>query len=431
MGWNSWDAYGFTITEEQFKANAAVLSQMARFGWNTAVVDEGWYMADPFGKDLAARQYQYDANGRLVPDRARFPSAQDGYGLKALADWTHARGLKFGIHIIRGIPKAAVRANLPIAGSPYHASDAAIPSDTCPWDDANYGVADNAAGQAWYDSLFRQYARWGVDFVKVDCIADHPYKPVEIREIALAIEKAGRPIVLSLSPGPTRIEHGAEVQRYAQMWRIMDDLWDAWTFPHTDPNSEFPNGIGNAFERLAQWNGYVGAGSWPDADMLPFGSLFPHPGWGSPRESALNETETRTAFTLWAIARSPLILGGNLTQEPSFLRAILEKREVIALNQENRVSHPVDGMPAIASNLRIWVSAPQHGGADTVAIFNIGATTVQADVHWADLGFTRGRLAARDIWTGARLPSSDGAALAIAPHDVLLLRLCPDQRAGC
>ena len=431
MGWNSWDAYGFTITEEQFKANAEQLSAIKRFGWNTAVIDEGWYMANPLGADLAARGYRYDGYGRLVPDPARFPSAIEGTGLKALADWTHQQGLKFGIHIVRGIPKAAVDAELPIEGSSFHASDAADKSATCPWDDANYGVADNAAGQAYYDSLMRQYARWGVDFIKVDCIADHPYRPTEIRQIAQAIHKSGRPMVLSLSPGPTNISHAAEVKRYAQMWRIMDDLWDGWTFAHTDPKSEFPNGIFNAFGRLTEWNAYVAPGSWPDADMLPFGSLYPHPGWGDPRQSRLTEAETRTAFSLWAIARSPLILGGNLTEAPAFLKPILTNKEVIALDQEERVSRPLANVRGVAPDIRIWTSARQNRNPDTVAIFNVGEAALEVDLPWGAIGLGADRLAARDLWTGAMLARTGRATLTIAPHGVELLRLCRSGAGRC
>src|SRR5437762_150298 len=134
----------------------------------------------------------------------------------------------FGIHIVRGIPKQAVADNLPIGGSAFHAPDAADRAATCPWDDANWGVSDNAAGQAWYDDLIRQYASWGVDFLKVDCISDHPYRPTEIRQIALAIQHSGRDVVLSLSPGPTSVEHHAEVAELAQMWRVSNDIWDIW-----------------------------------------------------------------------------------------------------------------------------------------------------------------------------------------------------------
>jgi hypothetical protein len=423
MGWNSWDAYGLTITEAQFRANVERLASIRAKGWSYAVIDEGWYMANPFGADLKARQYRLDEYGRLDPVVDRFPSAADGQGLKALSAWTHAQGLKFGIHIVRGIPKDAVDANLPIAGSSFHAADAADRAATCPWDDGNYGIADNAAGQAYYDSLLRQYADWGVDFLKVDCIADHPYRASEIAQIGRAIAKVGRPIVLSLSPGPAGIEHAGEMVRYAQMWRIMDDLWDGWTFPHPDPKSTFPNGIRNAFDSLALWNGHVGPDSWPDADMLPFGSLRPHAGWGDPRQSRLTPAETRTAFSLWAIARSPMILGGNLTEDDDALWALFGNDAVIALNQGSRVSHPLAAAPFAADVARVWTSQAQGKPIDTVAIFNLSDRPLDVDQPWAALGLPHGAHAAQDLWTRKGLKADARVRLSIAPHDVALLRL--------
>jgi alpha-galactosidase len=423
MGWNSWDAYGFTISEAQFKANVALLAKMKPLGWNTAVIDEGWYMANPLGDKLETRKYLLDGFGRLMPVQARFPSAADGKGLKGLADWTHAQGLKFGIHIVRGIPKAAVEANMPIEGSHFRAADAADRAATCPWDDANYGIADNEAGQAYYDSLLRQYAGWGVDFLKVDCIADHPYRPNEIRQIAQAIRTAGRPIILSLSPGPTNISHAAEVKQYAQMWRIMDDMWDAWTFPHPDPTTTFPNGIRNAFEKLAEWNSHVAPGSWPDADMLPFGSLFPHAGWGEPRRSRLTQAETRTAFTLWSIARSPLILGGNLTEMDDWLQPLLTNRSIIALNQGDRTSRPVEALPADLAGAKVWISGPRGREPDTVAIFNVSEAPLSARVPLQAIGLAAGRSSACDLWSGRVIAAADDASVTIAPHDVTVLQL--------
>jgi hypothetical protein len=232
-------------------------------------------------------------------------------------------------------------------------------------------------------------------------------------------------MILSLSPGPTNISHAAEVARYAQMWRIMDDMWDAWTFPHNDPSSEFPNGIRNAFDRLAQWSPYVRSGRWPDADMLPFGSLHPHPGWGDPRQSRLTETETRTAFTLWAIARSPLILGGNLTEQPAYLQSILTNKEVIALDQEDRHARRISGVAGLSTDARIWTSSPRGRAPDTVALFNVGDAPLYVNVPWTALGLAPGSLPARNLWTGAVLAVSDRASFEIAPHDVVLLRLAP------
>lgn len=413
MGWNSWDAYGFTIDEGEFRANVRRLVPLKRFGWRYAVIDEGWYMADPLGKDLAARRYLLDGNGRLMPVPARFPSAKDGNGLAALAAWTHAQGFAFGIHIIRGIPKAAVDANLPIAGSRYHAADAADRAATCPWDDGNYGVADNAAGQAWYDALLAQYAAWGIDFLKVDCIADHPWRPTEVAQLGRAIAKAKRPIVLSLSPGPAALANEGAMAKSAQMWRIMDDLWDGWTFPHPDPNSTFPNGIRNAFDALAAWAGKARANHWPDADMLPFGSLRPHAGWGDPRQSRLTADEAKTAFTLFAIARSPLILGGNLTQLDAATRALLTNPEVIARNQQDRVAAPVD---LADPTLRAWISRRRTGSVDTVAVFNLADRPIAVALPWTTFGLAAGPRAARELWTHRAFAPSETLTVTLPAH---------------
>jgi alpha-galactosidase len=356
MGWNSWDAYGLTINEADFKANAAVLAGFKQFGWQYAVIDEGWYMENPFGTNLAEKKYLLDGNGILIPVTSRFPTAAGGAGFKPLADWVHKQGLKFGIHIVRGIPRQAVEKNLPIAGSSFHATDAADLNSPCGWDDGNWGVADNTAGQAYYDSMLKLYAGWGLDFIKVDCISDHPYRPTEIRQIAEAIRKTGRPIVLSLSPGPTQLEHAAEVAEYAQMWRITNDHWDAWTFPRHSGDDEYPFGLRDEFDRLAKWFVYAKPGNWPDADMLPWGWLGPHPGMGEPRQSRLTHDEQQTELTLWAIARSPLILGANLTKLDEFTKSLMNNQSILFMNQNVTYSHPVDltSLGAGFENARVW-----------------------------------------------------------------------------
>ena len=223
MGWNSWDSYGLSVTEGEFQANAAYLTNnLRRDGWQYAVVDEGWFLQNPEGKPGTFR-YTMDANGRFTPAVNRFPSAANDASFRKLADWVHARNLLFGIHIIRGIPREAVNKNLPIAGSHFRASDAANKSDVCAWNSDNYGVASNAAGQAYYDSLAKLYAAWGVDFVKIDCISS-PYIGDEIRMFSDALRKTGHSIVLSLSPGPTPMDKIVDLRKYAQMWRISGDV---------------------------------------------------------------------------------------------------------------------------------------------------------------------------------------------------------------
>jgi alpha-galactosidase len=416
MGWNSWDSYGLTIDEAQFKANAKVLAGLQNYGWHYAVIDEGWYMADPTGQTVAEKKYLWNRNGLLMPAPNRFPSAANGAGFKPIADWVHQQGLKFGLHILRGIPRQVVDANLPIAGTSYTAGEAADTSSPCPWDQGNWGVKNNAAGQAYYDSMFRLFADWGVDFVKVDCISDHPYRPTEIRQIAEAIKKTGRPIVLSLSPGPTALDHAAEVAKYAQMWRITDDHWDVWASTHRNGKSEFPFGIRDEFDRLAEWERYAGPDHWPDPDMLPWGWLGPSPGLGPPRQSRETHDEQRTEFTLWSMARAPLIVGANLTRLDAFTRSLMTNRTVIAIDQHSRHSRQLD-VASSPGQLRVW-QADLDAKSDSpyFAFFNLSDAPMSVQLTWTELGLQPGKHIARNIWTGRRQTGSGGISVVLPAH---------------
>jgi hypothetical protein len=422
MGWNSWDAYGLTIDEAGYRANATVLAGLKQYGWQYAVIDEGWYMENPFGDKLETKKYVWDGNGILIPAVSRFPSSAEGAGFKPLADWVHAQGLKFGIHIVRGIPRQVVDENLPIAGSSYHAVDAADKSSPCPWDDGNWGVADNAAGQAYYDSMLKLYAGWGLDFIKVDCISDHPYRITEIKQIAAAIGKTGRPIVLSLSPGPTQLEHAAEVGEYAQMWRISNDRWDAWTFTRRPGDGEFPFGLSGAFDRLAKWFPYAKPGNWPDADMLPWGWLGPHPGWGEPRQSRETQDERRAEFALWAIARSPLILGANLTRLDEFTRSLVTNQAMLFMNQNATYSHPLDAasLPAGFEHARVWRATIDSPGArnytEFFAFFNLDDRPATLRATWKQLGLDGGKHQARNLWTDSASKESKELSVTLPAH---------------
>jgi alpha-galactosidase len=424
MGWNSWDAYGLTIDEAQFRENVKVLASLKQYGWEYAVIDEGWYMQDPFAGSVAARKYVWDANGNLIPAVGRFPSSVNGAGFKPLADWVHAQGLKFGIHILRGIPREVVKENLPIAGSSFHARDAADLEATCPWDEGNYGVSDTPAGQAWYDAMLKLYAGWGIDFIKVDCISDHPYRPTEIRQVAEAIRKTGRPIVLSLSPGPTGIEHAEEVEKYAQMWRITDDHWDVWSSKREAQGSEFPFGLKQEFDRIAEWQQYARPGNWPDPDMLPEGSLRPHPGWGEPRESHYTPDEQRTEFTLWSISRSPLIFGGNLTRLDRLTRSLMTNRELLMVNQRATESHEMTNRPPGLLAVRVWLASMESYTNSPVicGIFNLDDVPVTVHFTWDEVGL-RARKESRDLITGAKMAAWKPVALTIPAHGSRVFRV--------
>ncbi|HEV2577967.1 MAG TPA: glycoside hydrolase family 27 protein [Acidobacteriaceae bacterium] len=450
MGWNSWDAYGLTITEAQFRANVEVLhDKLLPFGWRYGVIDEGWFFENPQDRPKPETlRYAIDQYGRYVPVPARFPSAVgkpmvfgDGYAgpkprlaatieetsFKPLADWVHAKGLLFGIHIVRGIPRASVERNLPIANSSFHAEDAADTSDACPWDPTNWGVKDNAAGQAWYDALLQQYADWGVDLLKVDCIADHPYKVSEIRQIRRAIDKTGRNMVLSLSPGPTNPSHATEVASLANMWRISNDFWDLWSGGNFADG--FPQSLKGQFDRLATWSQFdFKPGQWPDADMLPLGELRPSPGWGDPRHTRLTPDEQKTLITLWSITQSPLILGANLTMLDRETLKLLTNRGVLDLDQYTSVrGKPVDGLAT--GDLRVWRVKLKPGldytPAFAVALFNLSDAPMKIDRPRTELGFSgevKGPLAELfDVWAHTTLWRNDRVKLTIPPHGCVLL----------
>jgi hypothetical protein len=410
MGWNSWDSYGLTVTEDEFKANVSWLhAHLQPLGWKYVVVDEGWYLRSP-GQKGAAQGFVMDATGRYQVAENRFPA-----GFKPLADWVHAQGLKFGLHIIRGIPREAVDKNLPIAGSSFHAADAANTSDTCRWNSDNYGLKANAAAQAYYDSIARLYAGWGIDFIKVDCISK-PYKADEIRMMSAALKKTGRPIVLSLSPGPTPVEEADDIRKYAQLWRISDDMWDTWSAPEGET---FPAGLVRQFDRTAAWASHIEVGHWPDADMLPLGYLGPRPGWGDPRSSRLTADESRTLMTLWAMARSPLIAGTNLTRMDPATEALYTNPEVIAVDQHSRGNHQRSHSGPIV----VWTALPATGPGHYVAIFNVGETEQEITYAWRDLGLPEGKHAVRDLWQRKDIGSNQSLMVKLRAHGSILYRV--------
>jgi alpha-galactosidase len=420
MGWNSWDSYGLRIDEQQFRDNVeALATKLKASGYTYAVIDEGWYMVNPEDRPKPELlKYALDESGRFIPVSTRFPSALQGgknTGFEQMGRWVHSKGLKFGIHVIRGIPRESVLRNLPIEGSAFKARDAADQDDACPWDPTSWGIRDSEAGQAWYDSLLRQYARWDVDFLKVDCIADHPYKPVEIRQIARAIERSGRDIVLSLSPGPTAVEHHAEVAELAQMWRISDDVWDLWD----RGTQKWPTGIKNQFDTAARWARYSRPGNWPDADMLPVGELRPFPDTGpGARRSRLTPDEQRTQLSLWAMARSPLIVGANLTLLDDATVRLLTNPDIVKIDQAATASRQV----LREGDLVVW-TADLPGNQRALGAFNLGESAIALDRPFASFALAAGRHKATNAWTGERLAASSNVRATIDPHASIVLIL--------
>ena len=422
MGWNSWDSYAETVSEADIRANAKWMAQhLKKFGWQYVVVDSGWYVTNhSVGTNAKEAEFRLDAYGRYMPATNSYPSAAGNAGFRPLADFVHSLGLKFGIHILRGLPKEAVRRDLPIAGASFHAAAAANTADTCPWNPFNYGLdASKPAAQWYYDSIAQLYAGWGVDFLKVDCIADHPYKGDEIRLIRQAIRKTGRPMVLSLSPGPTALDKADEVSKYAQMWRISDDVWDLW---HSD--TEFPSGVQNQFARAATWAPFSAPGHWPDADMLPIGRLEPAAGWGKPRATRLTRDEQRTLLTLWSIFRSPLIIGGNLTLCDHWTESLLTNPEVIAVDQHSTGNHAV----LTTDKAAVWLARPSSGEGHYLAIFNLDATSHEFRYSWKELELTEGKYGLRDLRQRKDLGAFESLTVTLPPHASVLYQVSKPLR---
>ncbi|GAA3233109.1 glycoside hydrolase family 27 protein [Dactylosporangium siamense] len=399
MGWNSWDCYGTTVTEAEVLANAEFMAaKLLPHGWDTVVVDIQWYeptaRAGGYNDDAPL---VLDGHGRPQPVEHRFPSAAGGQGFGPLAGRIHELGLKFGVHIMRGIPRLAVRDNLPVLGTPYGARDVADGTSTCDWNTDNVGLNhDHPGAQAYYDSLLAMFAAWGVDFVKVDDMLG-PYHDREIAAFSTALRGCGRDMVLSLSPGrDLSLEHDAHLRANADMWRVSDDLWDRW------------EDVYDQFDRCARWAHLAGPGSWPDADMLPLGRVGIRAERGVDRDSLLTWDEQRTLMTLWCIARSPLMFGGDLPRSDPRTLELLTNDAVLAVLKRSTGNRQV----LREGDLAVW-TADGDGGSRYVAVFATGDGPLTGSVALGSLGCPPGTRAV-ELWTGQDL----GALPAELPVDL-------------
>ena len=403
MGWNSWDCWGAAVTEATVRKNAEYMAaHLKEFGWEYVVVDIQWYQ--PTAASHAYEPFSeltMDAFGRLMPAENRFPSAAGGKGFGPLADYVHSLGLKFGIHIMRGLPRMAAHRKLPIQGSEYTCAQAADPCSICLWNPDMYGTrADTPAARAYYASIFRLYAQWGVDYIKCDDIArEYPRCRREIEIISEACRSCGRDMVLSLSPGPAPLEEAEHLKTYANLWRITDDFWDDWQL------------LKGMFERAEKWCVHAGEGHWPDADMLPLGALrLCYPGEDGKR-TRLTRAEQRTMMTLWCMMRSPLMMGGDLTENDGFTLALLTNAAVLAIEKESWCAHPL----VFNEEEAVWIAPRRDGAGYYAAAFNLSGRRrrVTAPLDAAD---------ATELWSGKRvrrlsalLPAHDAAVWRVAP----------------
>ncbi len=385
-------------------------SHLAGYGWKYVVVDIQWYEANAQGHDYKpGTPLTMDAYGRLTPALNRFPSAANGAGFKPLADYVHSKNLKFGIHIMRGIPRQVVDQNLPIKGTSYRAAAIADKDNGCVRNPDMWGVDTTKPGaEAYYDSIAELYAAWGVDFIKVDDMGSHLYQPAEIKALAEALRKTGRPIVLSISPGPAPLSEARFFQKYAQMWRISDDFWDDWKL------------LERQFDYTREWAPEVGKnGSWPDADMLPIGRLRMPYGDKKGELSKFTRDEQLTMINLFSIFRSPLIMGGDLPTLDAFTLGLLTNAEVIAVDQASTGGHQSSNDGATIT----WIANVANDSDKYVAVSNLKNVPNHVQMNWKAAGVDAAQLHVRDLWQHKNLGSATRLDVTLAPHASVLYRV--------
>lgn len=429
MGWNSFDAYDCRINEKEYRAVVDVMEKkLLRYGWNYAVIDYCWFNDEPGNWNNPRRRFGHpdirmrpdgkpldtlvmDNYGRLLPSGKRFPSAKAGQGFKPLADYVHAKGMKFGIHIMRGIPREAYYDNLPIKGTKYTAKDIAEPWDTCGWQNNLFGVdASKPGAQEYYNSLFELYAAWGVDLIKADDMMYPAYHKEEIELISKALANCGRPMVLSLSCGEAPLSQANHVTESAHMWRISGDFWDNW------------KSLEHNFDLMNAWSPFVKPGHWPDADMLPIGKLSlnnrPH---GPERMSEFTRDEEYTLMSLWSIARSPLMIGADLLQATDSIWPLLTNEEVLAVNQNSTDNRQVFK----DENYAIWIARKQDTNERYVALFNLTDKQLQINFN-LELENLRGKFKITDLWKKEDKGTIAGNVSALVnSHGAVMYKLTP------
>jgi alpha-galactosidase len=401
MGWNSFDSYGVYLHEEAAMANLeAFAKKLKPHGYDYFVIDAGWFgefklhEGTIFPAEKHAQNLNFNEFGLLQPSKTYFPN-----GLQPIIDRCHQLGLKFGIHLMRGIPRAAVKANTQVKNTKYFAQDIADTTSICVWNHQNYGVEMSKPGaQEFYNSLINQMAEWGVDLLKYDDLV--PF-PEEINGIANAIEKSGRPILLSLSPGGKVDPGHLEAFKKAQMLRVTPDIWDE------------QKGINECFEAWRKWQGKEESGFWIDMDMIPFGQLqlmSPKPagvdgnesknelqmkmtsgeianfellaGKGFNRWSEFTKDQMYTFITLRALAASPLMMGGDLPTLDDFSLKLITDKDILECNQNGVMGSLVYEKEGI----EIWKTPKKNSNDGWIGIFNRNPDLKSISLKHEDFG---------------------------------------------
>jgi hypothetical protein len=408
LGWSSWSFVRRDPTEAKIKAQADAMknSGLAAHGFVYINLDDFYMKCDANGPVV-------DANGRWTVDSARFPS-----GMKALADYVHADGLKFGVYVTPGIPQNAVTRNTPILGSTAHAADIADTSRT----EKNYNCKhmyfidySKPGAQEYVNSFANLFASWGADYLKIDGVgaSDIP----DVAAWAAALRQTGRPINYALSNN-LPIANAATWRQYANSWRTQGDV-ECYCGP--GPNgSGYPltdwSHVSSRFTTAANWQQYAGPGGWNDLDSIEI---------GNGDQVGLNADQRRSQLTLWAMAGSPLILGTDLTAMNATDLAMLTNDRVLAVDQDGVAAKRI-----VNSGSQQVFSKKETNGAYVVALFNTATTGNQTiTINWSTVGFT-GTATVTDLWSGATSTVSNSYTATLRPGETRLIRAVPGSGSG-
>ncbi|MEQ8418715.1 MAG: glycoside hydrolase family 27 protein [Arenibacter algicola] len=430
MGWNSFDSYGVYLHEEAAMDNLEAFAQKLKpYGYEYFVMDAGWFgefelrEGTLFPAEKHAKIVNINEFGLLQPSETYFPN-----GLQPIIDRCHELGIKFGIHLMRGIPRLAAQRNTIIKGTNIHAQEIIDTVNVCKWNPQNYGIDMSKPGaQEFYNSLINQLAAWGVDFIKYDDIV--PY-PEEVEAVTKAIAQNGRPIVLSLSPGNSVREDAINFYKKAHMLRVTSDIWDD------------QKGIDKCFSAWKKWQGNEQPGFWIDMDMIPFGQLQlmnPEPksaegkdqyeskedkenlvalaGHGHTRWSNFSKDQMYTFITMRAMAASPLMMGGDLPTLDDFSFTLITNEEIIACNQNGIMGHLVYDK----KNLEIW-NTPKKGNENGwIGVFNRSKNAQSILPTPTELGLSSDKeYALVDIWNQEVLDLKN--SLTIQPNGAVFIK---------
>ena len=413
LGWNSFDSYGITIYEEvALKEIDAFIDKFAPHGYEYFVIDNGWFASPKTimhkGYRMATadkpdpKECSVDDYGIPVPSKQFFPN-----GLKPMVEKLHEKGLKFGVHLMRGIPRIAVEKNLPVKGTNYTAKDIFTTTYDCGWCKYMHGVDMTKPGsQEYYNSVFNQFAEWGIDFVKID---DVTHFPAEIEAYVKAIEQCGRPMVLSLSPGGDSNVKYLETYKKTNLVRTTPDIWDE------------QEALERSFESMRKWQGLEQPGFWPDLDMIPFGELCilrrAEVEERNPNKTLeefmgrmhhwckFTEPQKETFITQRAIAASSIIIGGSMISMDDHSYKLLTHPEMLACVKNGvhgklvHAENNVELWNAPAANSDRWGYQEYMYKEGWAAFFNRSDKAHTFDVKGRFLGFMQnGIYNLKDVW---------------------------------